>query len=207
MERNLRRIIASLVITAVALSMLLAFLLWPKGRDNDFVPLSCTTSDIVLNEGDEKTDFYILSHEDATITFYVDKEGIIDINEDRILALSAGSVEVVATVSLNDQSITATFKVTVIAEECHVKLSAVANCTIEDLVVSVSGDHAEFVFLLYDKNGELVGEPRVNMSSSGGAFQYAFGVLYVECEDFEIYLDFYEFNYTVTITVRKNIST
>ena len=68
-------------------------------------------------------------------------------------------------------------------------------------IVSSIGDHVEFSFLFYDRNGELVSEPRVNISSSGGAFQYAFGVLYVVGKDIEIYLDFYEYDYIATIRV------
>lgn len=168
MKENKRYYIISAIILAVAVAMLLVFLLIPKGGKIAAV-LNCNAENIQMERGETGNDFYQLSDENAAVEFRVDKEGIISIDKDKIIAQNPGIVNVEIVVTLNGQSISEYFVVTVLADDYVLNLISSSGCTINGNVLTITDSVCEFTIQLLDKNGQIITDKPIVVSASNGA--------------------------------------
>ena len=105
--------ISSFMIIA-SIVLVLVFVIFNSGSKANLDFLRVNVSDVVLYRGETTENYLELSHEKAEVKFDVDREGIINIDREKIEAISVGQVNVTVTMSLNDKTAQSTFKVTVI---------------------------------------------------------------------------------------------
>lgn len=203
MKGNKKIYIISGVIFAVAIAILLLFLLLPKDNGDPFEPLNCNADDVVMSVGDIKRDFYTLSDEDATVSFNLDNDGIVEIDDDKIIACRAGVVNVEMVVCLDGQSVSEYFKITVLADDYSLQLTPVSNCSIEGNVLSVSANISQFTIDFIDKEGEIVSDVELSISTTNGAScTQLFGVYRLTAEsDCVIIFRAEEYDFEVVYTV------
>ena len=168
MKENKKYYIISGVIFALAAVLLLVFLLVPKKNASPSL-LNCTVEDITIDIGEEKTDFYQLSNPNADIQFKFDKSDIIQINEERVVGVKAGVVNVEMVLTLNGQTISEYFKVTVLAEDYSLHLIPNENCSFSDGRLMMAQDVCTFTLEMIDKNGQLITDKAIAVSTSNGA--------------------------------------
>ncbi|MBO5395003.1 MAG: hypothetical protein J6A28_03770 [Clostridia bacterium] len=200
---SLRVYVISGMMIAASLVLLLVFLLVPGKRDGNLIPLNCSVESIEMEIGESKADFYHLSHDEALVSFKVDKEGIIEIDEQKITALKSGVVTVQMTVTLNDQSITEVFVVTVLAEEYSLKITPITDCEVAGNTIYLSGTACQFSVEFINKKGETVEDAQVSYTPTNNArIQFAFGVyMLLASEDCAVTFSVSEYNFSMIFNV------
>ncbi len=113
-----------------AIMLLVFFLSRPKPQPFDLqTAFSCTVSNIDMTVGDQEYDFYQITIPSAEIQFELDKEDIIDINRDRIIALKEGKVNVTLKATSGDRTIVENFVVNVKEKDFTFEVICISNCT------------------------------------------------------------------------------
>ena len=206
---NLRTYIIGGAVILLSIVLLFVIMLIPRKQREPLTALNCSIDDIELAVGEIKTDFYRLSHEDALLSFLVDKEGVIEIDDERIVAVEAGVVNVTATVALGEQSITEMFVVSVFADEYSLVISPISNCEFEENILYLSGTSCQFDVDFLDKNGASIGDIEILFSATNGAtIQKRFGVYRLIAQtDCVINFEVKEFDFSITVNVIKNKNT
>ena len=108
-----------------------------RNEDNKANLFNINCQDLNMQVGEVKSNYYTVSIEDATITINVDKEGIIDIDEDKIVANKSGVVNVEVTAMTDGVTAKDSFSVVVADKDYRYEIIPVLNCTYgENLVMS-----------------------------------------------------------------------
>ena len=141
-------IIASIV-------LVLVFVIFNSGSKANLDFLRVNASDVVLYRGETTENYLELSHEEAEVKFDVDREGIINIDRDKIEAISVGQVNVTVTMSLNDKTAQNTFKVTVINYDYSYSMMAIDGCYFDEKLYTTE-DVAMFEINIIDRYGQIL---------------------------------------------------
>ncbi|MBP3344691.1 MAG: hypothetical protein J6K97_00615 [Clostridia bacterium] len=167
MSSKMRSYIISFSIIAAALVLLLVFLLLPKRKSEPIIPLTCSVEDVTINVGESVTEFLQISNENASVSFEVDKEGIISIDKDKIVGLAKGETSVTVKIEFQGEKIDSSFNVTVLDANIvengyRIEFNSILNCEINENNIKINGDVAQFSFLVYDLDGTTIENPQVS---------------------------------------------
>ncbi len=126
------------------------------GGINSNTPITrISTDDLVIYKGSYVENFYEVNVDDAEITFAVDKEGIININKDRLEGCEVGEVDVLISAESHGSIASDTFKVTVIDRDYSYTVEPVIDCTFEDNTLFMPNDECFFKFQILDTYGKV----------------------------------------------------
>ena len=154
-KKVLATIIASVSLIVIAIIVLLLFLF--AGKDgskttNDILRINA--NNVTLYKGDTLNDYYELSIEDAQISIDVNKNDIIEIDKDKITALTSGEVTVTLIATYNDNSAKDTFTVKVLNCDYSYDVQTIINCSYQNNTLMVEGDYCQFNIEIYDFSGQ-----------------------------------------------------
>lgn len=131
----------------ISVVLLLVFLL-PKKDDKLILTTNQTVTnsanDITLSVGNKLYNYYELSDKSAKLTFELDKQGIININEEMIEGLKVGEVNVVMTATTKTSATKNQFKVTVFENEYKIMFESVNNCIISENTILTTANVFQF---------------------------------------------------------------
>lgn len=146
--------ISSFMIIA-SIVLVLVFVIFNSGSKANLDFLRVNVSDVVLYRGETTENYLELSHEEAEVKFDVDREEIINIDRDKIEAISVGQVNVTVTMSLNDKTAQSTFKVTVINYDYSYSVTAIDGCYFDEKLYTTE-DVAMFEINIIDRYGQIL---------------------------------------------------
>ena len=139
----------------IGIILLLVFL--PQKDKNPSNSLTCNIEEnISLSVNSKKENYYSLNDSTATLTFEVDKEGIIEINEDYIKGISAGVVKVVMTASTSTDTVKVEFTVTVYENAYSIKINPIDACSFENNTFYITNNVFQFSAEIFDKSNNKV---------------------------------------------------
>lgn len=203
-HKRIATIITSLIILAISIIMLVVFLVLIKNNSSaEQTILRIKAEDIVMLIGETREDYYDVNVENAYVNIDIDNEGIIDINNDRIVALKSGQVKVTLT-AVTDGSISKdTFTINVMSIDYEYELIQTINCQYEDNILYANSNVIQFNIELYDLNGEIIQYPNIECSANNGAIldkQMSFYILVLEndCE-LNFYVSEIDFSFTIDV--------
>ncbi|MBQ8909021.1 MAG: hypothetical protein IJY90_01885 [Clostridia bacterium] len=201
--KNKSLYIVSGLIIAASIAILLVFLLLPQKKTNIIIPLNCTAEDIEMEIGQTKINFYQVSHENAIVSFSVDKSDIIDIDKDKIVALNAGKVTVEMTVTVDDKQVKDVFIVTVLANQYTMKFKVASGGTLTGNTLTLTSKECQFYAHFYDKKGEELTDCQIMTAVSGNAtLAYEFGMYKLTASsDCLVTFSVSELNFVATLNV------
>ena len=178
MKKGIWTYIVSGVLGVVAVVGLLLLLFLPKNTGKSFEPVNLYVEDIVLQVGQTKTDFYQISAQDYQITFQADRDGVIEIDENKIVAIDAGKVNVKVSVNVAGNTIEESFCVTVLATSWSYMFENLTGCVIEGDNIVLSNSVAQFKIKCFDENGLEITNPTIETVASDGVdVSYEFGII------------------------------
>ncbi|MBE7073696.1 MAG: hypothetical protein E7379_01190 [Clostridiales bacterium] len=166
--KNKTMYLISGILIAVSLVIVLVFVLLPRESTGLIRPLNYSFENVELKVGESKTDFYQISVSNALLTFSVDQEGIIEIDNEHIKGLKAGNVVVCVEINHNSQVLTEEFNVTVYQDEYHLEIDVVQGGEFKDGSLILSSSICDFNIFIYDKYDNLV-VCKLNIVSSNDA--------------------------------------
>ena len=139
-----------------------------RNEDNKANLFNINCQDLNMQVGEVKSNYYTVSIEDATISVNVDKEGIIDIDEDKIVANKSGVVNVEVTAMLDGVTAKDSFSVVVADKDYRYEIIPMLNCTYGENLV-MSNNVCYFNVIVYDKMGETLDDVKFICSATNGA--------------------------------------
>ena len=113
--------------------------------------LTSKADDISVAVGNRVYDFYEISNKTAELSFEMDKEGIIYINEEYIEGLQVGKVNVIMTAKTQKQTTRSQFNVTVYENEYSFEFVSVYGCTFDNNNIYATAEAFQFNLEVYDK--------------------------------------------------------
>ncbi len=204
MTKKSRTLYLCLILVALSCIFLLIFSLIDqiktiKIREN----LTISTSNISLYVGEEKTNFYYVSNQNAKIEFDYD-ETIVSITPDRIIGLKAGVTEVTLTATLYDLVETSKFTVSVYDLTYHYVLSPLEDCTFENGTIFCTADSCVFELNIFDSLGNKVLSPNLQFSSDEEIYiDYQYGIICLECKNDCVINIKTDYNYNFDLYFKK----
>ena len=161
--------IVSVVIALVSIILSIVFCVnMSRNEDNKANLFNINCQDLNMQVGEVKSNYYTVSIEDATISVNVDKEGIIDIDEDKIVANKSGVVNVEVTAMLDGVTAKDSFSVVVADKDYRYEIIPMLNCTYGENLV-MSNNVCYFNVIVYDKMGETLDDVKFICSATNGA--------------------------------------
>ncbi len=206
-NKRLIAMIFSLFLLAISIILLLVFFLINK--DNSIAEnkvLRLNASDITMYKGDMKYDYYELNNKDAILSFEVDKEGIIDINENRIFAISNGTVNVTITATYNDKIAKDSFVVCILNHNYSYIVKSINNCKFYNGILEITSSISQFSIEVYGIDGNLLEDADISYTTTNNAvLQKQMGNYILFAED-SCQMDFYvdDIDYSFSINVILN---
>lgn len=169
MSKKAYAIISSGFILAITIVLLLVFLLIPN--KNEFYlflnkNLSSNINDISLTVGDKIYDYYEVSDKSAELSFDLDKEGIINIDEFMIEGVKAGEVHVIMTAKTQKQTTQTEFNVKVYNNNYTIKFIAINSCSFDNENIYIDNSTFQFNIEVYDNLNLTVENVKFNIISS-----------------------------------------
>lgn len=162
--------IVSVVIALVSIILSIVFCVnMSRNEDNKANLFNINCQDLNMQVGEVKSNYYTVSIEDATISVNVDKEGIIDIDEDKIVANKSGVVKVEVTAMLDGVTAKDSFSVVVADKDYRYEIIPMLNCTYGENLV-MSNNVCYFNVIVYDKMGETLDDVKFICSATNGAY-------------------------------------
>lgn len=162
--------IVSVVIALVSIILSIVFCVnMSRNEDNKANLFNINCQDLNMQVGEVKSNYYTVSIEDATISVNVDKEGIIDIDEDKIVANKSGVVNVEVTAMLNGVTAKDSFSVVVADKDYRYEIIPMLNCTYGENLV-MSNNVCYFNVIVYDKMGETLDDVKFICGATNGAY-------------------------------------
>lgn len=162
--------IVSVVIALVSIILSIVFCVnMSRNEDNKANLFNINCQDLNMQVGEVKSNYYTVSIEDATISVNVDKEGIIDIDQDKIVANKSGVVKVEVTAMLDGVTAKDSFSVVVADKDYRYEIIPMLNCTYGENLV-MSNNVCYFNVIVYDKMGETLDDVKFICSATNGAY-------------------------------------
>ena len=199
-------ILVSFGIIALSIIILLVFFVFKDINKQKLEPsVNITASDISMNIGEEKFEFYNINNDKAIVKFKIDKEGIINVDKEKIVALKVGVVNVTIIATLNDFVTQTDFCVKVYGNEYSFIINEIKNCEFRDNVLYKQGTSCQFRITLYDKLGQIAENLTPTVTSTSEYVDYQFGNIIVASNiDCVIYFYYSTINYTITLNIINN---
>lgn len=200
-------IIKSLIILAISVFLLLIFIYFTKKPNTVEKNINISVKNISLNVGEEKYNFYSINNDKASVSFEVNKEGIIEINHEKIIALNAGEVTVTITANLNNFTTEKSFTVKVYANNYSYSIVPVQGCSVENNNIFKTQEVCQINIIFKDKLNQDIEVAAYISPLYSDKIIYEFGQYQIiTYEDCEIKIFYPEINFNVLLKI-NNIKT
>lgn len=208
MNKKVVSIIVALSILALSIVLMLVFLLSAnKGKDLPIgESLTIEVDDISLGKGESRHDFYKVNNENASVSFELNKDGIILIDKDKIEGLNAGEVVVTIYAEIENQTVSKNFNVKVYDENLHVSIIHIDNCFYiqEDNVLIMEKEIAQFRIEVFDNLNQPINDLNYKIiceNENVTVEKEIFGILISSVENCQLYFVFNDLNFTFLLNV------
>ena len=194
-------VIIGLAITLVSITLLLVFLLL-QGDSTADTPLRVNVNDVTMQVGDIQYDYYDVNNEEANITILVDKEGIIEIDENKIVAVKSGIVNITLIATYQNSISKEEFTVEILNYNYSYEIVPILNCSYVNEKLLMSDSVCQFLVNVYDKSGNIISD-NFNFSSTNNSImqkQLSNFVLFTT-EDCSFTISLTEANFSFSIEV------
>jgi len=163
-------ILFSLGAIAITIVLLLVFLL-PKQNSDELVltpnkTITSSINDISLSVGNKIYDYYEISDKSAEFSFTLDKQGIINIDKEKIEGLKVGEVNVKMIAKTKTSSTSIKFKVVVCAGEYTFNFQSISSCTFENDNINISSNAFQFKIEVLSKTNTKMENIEFNIVSN-----------------------------------------
>jgi len=176
MSKKLITIISSISLLAISTILLLVFFVFNKSP-NENTPLFITANDITLTKNESKYNFFSVSKQNATIDFEVDKENIIEINENYVKGLKAGVVCLTIKAQLEDEFTQVQISITVCDNGYSYTITPYDGCQVNENKLTLEKSPCQFKVSVFDELGQIVSNKNSNYSASNEALiTYQFNI-------------------------------
>lgn len=208
MNKKVVSIIVALSILALSIVLMLVFLLSAnKGKDLPIgESLNIEVDDISLGKGESRHDFYKVNNENASVSFELNKDGIILIDKDKIEGLNAGEVVVTIYAEIENQTVSKNFNVKVYDENLHVSIIHIDNCFYiqEDNILIMEKEIAQFRIEVFDNLNQPINDLNYKIiceNENVTVEKEIFGILISSVENCQLYFVFNDLNFTFLLNV------
>lgn len=153
-KKNVTISLICLFLLAISLTIILVFFVFKDRKDLSLKTkdvLTIYVDDISLSIGKKIYDYYEISDKSAEITFDVDKQGIIEIDETMIEGVSAGTVNVIMTAKTQKETTKVDFVVKVYENDYTFNFLALSNCSFENDNILITSSVFQFNIEIKDK--------------------------------------------------------
>ena len=134
------------------------------GGDSSTSTLTLSARNITLKIGQSVYNFYQLSDDNATLSFEVSEENIVDINNERIVGLKAGKVTLFITATTSNQMARDSIEIVVVNSSYSYLIAPSQNCEFNDNTLYMTDIFCSFTLEIFDMYGQVVLEPKYNYS-------------------------------------------
>ncbi len=201
MTKRILSIITSLALLAISSILLIVYFAF--GGDSSTSTLTLSARNITLKVGQSVYNFYQLSDDNATLSFEVSEENIVDINNERIVGLKAGKLTLFITATTSNQMARDSIEIVVLNSSYSYLITPSQNCEFNDNTLYMTDIFCSFTLEIFDIYGQIVLEPKYNYSSNEEVEffrEFRYFTLVAE-KDCMVTLDFYEINFEFSFSV------
>ncbi len=185
---------------AVSAILLLTFLTDKKQENQEFY---CKAQDVNLIIGETAYNYYQLSHQLAIVQINVEKENIIEIDNDKITAIGIGSTKVTLSASYGEENAQTTFTVKVSDNNYTLSFIQTVDCYFEDKTLFATSNICHVDFEVYDSRGIKMPSPQyeIIIDGDGSAVKTFYGIVLSVNSNCKITLVFTELEFDFTINI------
>lgn len=206
-KKSIAVIIASVFLLVASIIILLVFFVFNKDNSEaEYKVLRINADNVTLYVGQSLENYFTVSNEDAVITIDVDKDGIVNIDKEKIVALKSGKVNVKLTASYQDTISSDYFSITVLNRDYSFDIRGIENCYYKDSTLYITQNICQFAVDIYDKTGQMLKQPSIKYSCSDSIeLQKQLG-FYILKADKDGIIEFFEdeINYSFNLKVVCN---
>ncbi len=183
---------------AVSAILLLTFLTDKKQQPQQFY---CKAQDVNLIIGESAYNYYQLSHQLAIVQINVEKENIIEIDNDKITAIGIGSTKVTLSASYGEEHAQTTFTVKVTDNNYTLSFNSTVDCYFRDSTLYAKTNICQFGFEVYDSRNVKMPSPQyeIVIDGDGSATKSFYGIVLSINSNCTIILVFTELEFEFTI--------
>ena len=199
MSNKLKIILLSLFALVVSGCILLSFFVL-KNKQTSNTPLTIYSQDLTLTVG-ESSAFYTLSNEKAEVEISSTNDNIFEVDNDKIIAISAGEATITLTATLNGEIARTSFVLTVENLTYSYSIECNTNCQKEGDYIAFTGNACQFSLTVYNKNNTIYTPQTVEISSSNGSYvtkEFNSYVL-VSSQDCSVVFNIVEIDFLITV--------
>ncbi len=201
MNKRVSSLLISLLFLALSTILLLVYFIFNNDSENS--PLSLYGNDISLQVGESVYNYYQVSNKDAEISFYIDKEGIISIDKNKITGVNAGEVCVNLTAKYQNQISKTQINVKVYNDNYTIQLNTIENCYFEDSTLFMTSNVCAFQLEVFDKLNNKIDNLkfRINTTNSAQIIQNLFVFQLKSEKNCTISISLEEIDFNIVINV------
>ena len=191
-------------LVVISIVLLLTFFLVKDLKQNSKRILNINCENLTIYKGEVREDYFDINYEGSSISLTVNKEGIIDIDQDRIVGIKGGEVDVLITATLDDMIVKDNFHVTVI-DDYQYNIIPVAGCTFDDCLY-VNEEVCYFELQTFNRTGDILDNLNFSYYATNNAYiKYELGTfLLIANTNSEIFINYEDIDYSITFKVVVN---
>lgn len=149
-----------LILCAVVISAVIFFV--PKNKKaspvNADFSLEVSAQDLNIKKGERREGFYTVSQENASISFDIENENLVKIENRTLIALAEGKTNLTITARLQGNAHEVTISIT-ISDEKTVTISPLENCRVQEGRIFADQNVFAFDINIFDCQGQPISYP------------------------------------------------
>ncbi len=185
MTKKSSSILVSLGLLAISLILLLIFFIYRNSTSSfDSTIFSLQANNIDMQVGDKKTNYFYLTHKEASLDITTEDKEIIYVDEEKIIGLKPGIANVSIKASLENVTLSTTIVVKVFNDDYLIKFDILEGGYFSDNILCLENETCQFKLKLYDKLNRQVSDANFNILLSGNSvIDYQFGNYIICCKE------------------------
>lgn len=185
MTKKSSSILVSLGLLAISLILLLLFFIYKNNTGNyDNTIFSLQANNIDMQVGDQKLDYFYLTHKEASLDITTENEDIIYVDKEKIIGLKPGIANVSITASLENVTLSTEITVKVFNDDYIVKFDILEGGYFNNNILCLENEICQFKLELYDKLNRQMKNANFNIQlSQNNAIDYQFGNYIICCKE------------------------
>lgn len=158
-----------------------------------------------MQVGQEVTNFYVVSDENAEIKIQAQDESIFLIENNKLIALKVGSTTITIFASLDGDRAKTSFLLTIERDGYSFILTPIQNCSFSENILLLTDNACQFSVEIYDKMNALYTPQNMNYSATNNAIitKEVTSFVLVSQENCIITINYPDIEYSVNIQVVK----
>ena len=200
MKNKVKIIISALLILFVSIILMVTFLILNKQSKQEDIKINAQDIEIYL--GENKSNFYTINYDDVVVSFEIEDDNIISINNDSIYAKNIGNTKLKIIAEKDGKMATKVINILVKIKEFQYVINPIENCEYTNNSLLINGHNAIFSLQIFDDKNTILDNLDIKANITNGSISKEFLNWTINTDkDCEINFIIESLNYNFSINV------